>query len=57
MINKLFEYAMNNDVATICGNLSLLDLDHKDRLHHFYVKHGFEIILYEESQDMYYDKF
>lgn len=54
MINKLFKYAINNNFATICGNLSTVDLDHKDRLHHFYKKHGFEIIIYEEPHDMYY---
>ncbi len=54
MLNKLFEYAKNNGIATICGNLSIVDLDHKNRLHHFYEKHGFEIILHEEPHDMYY---
>lgn len=56
MINKLFEYAINNHITTICGNLSTVDLDHKDRLHHFYKKHGFEIMLYEELHDMYYGR-
>ena len=36
------------NVNEITGNLSLVDLDHKDRLIHFYKKHNYKI-QYEEN--------
>ncbi|WP_072299576.1 GNAT family N-acetyltransferase [Ruminococcus flavefaciens] len=54
MMKKLIEYAENNDYRELYGNLSVVDSDHKNRLHHFYNKFGFEIIEYPETKDLYY---
>jgi Acetyltransferase (GNAT) family. len=56
MMNKLLEYASDNKICAIHGNLSVVDQDHKERLHHFYEKHGFEIVLFKEPNGMYYGK-
>ena len=54
MMEKLIEYANNNGYIELYGNLSIVDLNHKNRLHHFYNKFDFEIIEYPEVKDMYY---
>lgn len=58
LMKELFAYASANGIKSISGNLSKLDLDHKDRLHHFYKKHGFTITEYAETEikDNYYGK-
>lgn len=54
MMEKLIEYAAKNGYSELYGNLSVVDSDHKNRLHHFYNKFGFEIIEYPEVKDIYY---
>ena len=56
MMEALLEYAKEHHFRCVHGNLSQWDLDHKDRLHHFYQKFGFTIIEYPEPQDCYYGK-
>lgn len=56
LMMQLLKYAQQNNVRQIYGNLSCNDLDHKDRLHHFYQKFGFEIIEFKELKDNYYGK-
>ena len=56
MMNELFDYAKNNQINSIVGNLSIVDEDHKDRLHAFYRKNGFDIIEYSENKNCYYGK-
>lgn len=56
MMDKLLEYASSIGVRTVCGNLSLTDIGHKNRLHAFYKKHGFEIIEFEASEGLFYGK-
>jgi GNAT superfamily N-acetyltransferase len=54
MMDELLKYAFQNGIHTIRGNLSIVDSDHKERLHAFYRKHGFEIIQYSSPKDSYY---
>lgn len=54
MMDELFKYVSLNGVHTIRGNLSVVDSDHKERLHAFYRKHGFVIIQYNTPKDSYY---
>lgn len=54
MMEKLLVYAKEHGYSLIYGNLSEVDLDHKDRLHHFYQKLGFQITEYPEMQGNYY---
>ena len=56
MMEKLLDYAKETDFNYIYGNLSEVDLDHKERLYHFYRKHGFIITEYPEPQGNYYGK-
>lgn len=56
MMEQLLEYAGENGIAYIHGNLSEVDLEHKDRLHHFYEKFGFLITEYPELEGSYYGK-
>ena len=56
MMDKLLEYARENSYSHIYGNLAIWDLDHKERLHHFYRKFGFEITEYVEYQDNCYGR-
>lgn len=56
MMEKLIAYAKENDYEYIYGNLSVDDLGHKERLHHFYRKFGFIVVEYAEPQDLYYGK-
>lgn len=54
MMGNLLRYARENGFKSLYGNLSVVDLDHKDRLHHFYEKFGFTITEYQEPQGCYY---
>ena len=54
MMSELIRHATEIGVHTIHGNLSLIDSDHKNRLHAFYKKHGFEIIEYENPKGFIY---
>ena len=54
MMKKLIEYAEENKYVELYGDLSVVDLDHKDRLHHFYNKFDFVITEYPERKDMFY---
>ena len=54
MMKKLLEYANENGCEEIFGELSVVDLDHKDRLHHFYEKFGFKIMEYSQRRGCYY---
>lgn len=56
LMNALLEYAEKNNVREIYGELSIVDLDHKDRLHHFYQKFGFDIIELPELNGCYYGR-
>lgn len=54
MMQKLIEYAKENGYSRLYGNLSDVDIGHKDRLYHFYEKFGFEITEYTEKIDCYF---
>ena len=56
MMEKLFEYTKENNIKTIYGNLSLNDIDHKDRLLHFYKKFGFNVEVYDEVDGNYFGR-
>ena len=56
MMKALLDYAKEQHFSILCGNLSVVDLDHKERLHHFYKKFGFDIIEYPELRGNYYGK-
>ena len=56
MMQKLISYAKENGYKTIYGHLSTVDLDHKDRLYHFYEKFGFVITENEEQDSILYCK-
>ena len=50
LMENLLAYAKEHHFTFIYGNLSEVDLGHKDRLHHFYQKFGFTITEYPELQ-------
>lgn len=54
MMTKLIEYATENGYSRIYGNLSCVDIGHKDRLYHFYKKFGFAIAEYPEKKDCFF---
>lgn len=56
MMEKLLEYTKENNFQIIYGNLSLNDIDHKDRLLHFYKKIGFDVEIYDEAKGNYFRK-
>lgn len=56
MMEKLLEYTKENNIKTIYGNLSLNDIDHKDRLLHFYKKFGFDVEIYDEVEENYFGR-
>lgn len=56
MMNLLIEYAREKGFKCLTGNLATIDLNHKDRLHHFYKKFDFEIIEYEQRNENFYGK-
>ena len=49
LMQRLIDHATENDYKEIYGNLADVDMEHRDRLEHFYKKFGFEII--ENSDD------
>ena len=51
MMRELVSYAKQNGFKRIWGNLSSVDMDHKERLYHFYEKFGFDIEEYEEVRN------
>ncbi len=51
MMNELLSYAKQNNINEVYGYLSDVDIDHKERLLHFYTKFGFEIKLYDVMID------
>ena len=54
LMDALLQHAREKGFKKIHGNLSVVDLDHKDRLHHFYEKFGFTITEHLELQVCYY---
>lgn len=57
LMGALFDYAKEHNIHRILGYLSFNDILHKERLHAFYIKHGFEIVEYDEvDDDNYYGK-
>ena len=56
MMEKLFEYTKENNFQIIYGNLSLNDIDHKDKLLHFYKKFGFNVEIYDEVDGNYFGR-
>ena len=54
MMEELLAYAREHNFHYIHGNLSVVDLGHKNRLHHFYQKFGFTITEYQEVKNNYY---
>ena len=56
MMEELLSYAREHHFDYVYGNLSEVDLGHKDRLQHFYQKFGFTITEYPEPQGNYYGK-
>ena len=56
MMDKLNSYAAENGYTHIWGNLSEVDRDHQDRLHHFYQKHGFQVTVFEQLDGSYYGR-
>lgn len=50
----MMDNATERGYITIHGNLSTVDADHKERLHHFYEKFGFTITEYPENKDCFY---
>ena len=54
LMNALLDYCKENGVSEIYGELSIVDLDHKDRLHHFYQKFGFDIVVFPCLMNCYY---
>lgn len=56
MMDKLISYSIENDYTYIHGNLSNVDINHKEMLHHFYGKFGFTIIEYPETKNYFYGK-
>jgi hypothetical protein len=49
-MNALIQYANNNNIKKIFGEISLVDWDHIGRLKHFYSKFDFEITLDEMNK-------
>ena len=54
LMEALFKYSRDNGIQSVTGNLSVVDLGHKDRLHHFYEKFGFKITEYDKPKGCYY---
>ncbi len=49
LMSMVLEHYRNAGYQTISGWLSPVDNDHKERLYHFYRKHGFQIMREEEK--------
>lgn len=52
MMNELIKFAIKKKYNKIKGELSIVDVDHKERLLHFYKKFGFQILIYDEEKNM-----
>lgn len=52
LITRFEDICLEHGVKEIHGNLANVDLDHKDRLVHFYKKHGYSIV--EENEEKIY---
>jgi len=51
LIEELIQYAKDNHYNKVTGWISSVDLDHIDRLKHFYGKFGFEISISDNEDD------
>lgn len=51
LVEHLIQYAKDNHYNKITGWISSVDLDHIDRLKHFYGKFGFEISKSDDKDD------
>lgn len=49
MMRELIAFGKQNNFKSIEGWISCVDLDHIERLHHFYQKFGFEITLNKDG--------
>ena len=49
LIKRFEEICLEKGITEINGNLSNTDVDHKERLLHFYGKHGYEIDYVDEQ--------
>lgn len=56
MMDKMNSYAAENGYTHLWGNLSEVDRNHQDRLHHFYQKHGFQVTVFEQLNGSYYGR-
>ena len=54
MMDELLKYAYENKITKIIGNLSLVDINNKDRLKAFYEKNGFKVIEYDSPNEQNY---
>ncbi len=54
MMDEFLKYAYKNEIKKIVGNLSLVDIDNKDRLKAFYEKNGFRVIEYDSPKEQNY---
>lgn len=56
LMEELLFYAKENKIKELYGNLATVDIDHKDRLIHYYKKYGFEVDLFKESKNGYFGR-
>lgn len=56
LMEELLLYAEDNKIKELYGNLATVDIDHKDRLIHYYKKYGFEVDLFKESKNGYFGR-
>lgn len=56
LMEELLLYAKENNIKELYGNLATVDIDHKDRLIHYYKKFGFEVNLFKESKNGYFGR-
>ncbi len=54
MMDELLKYAYENQITKIIGNLSLVDMNNKNRLKAFYEKNGFSVIEYDSPKEQHY---
>ncbi|MFS0749836.1 GNAT family N-acetyltransferase [Oceanobacillus sp. 1P07AA] len=52
LLSTLIEIAKNRKINSISGWISNVDIDHIERLVHFYKKHNFEVILDDNKKDI-----
>lgn len=51
LLGTLIDIAKERKIKNITGWISRVDIDHLERLAHFYKKHNFEVSLHENSKD------